>query len=457
MLCIERSRQALAAALTGGRIASIAAVAALATGCSADVARFDSPAFGLTEGGINPTNPTPSEPVRRGGTSAPIMDEAPGPAGSAYPPSASTRQAQQSTRMSPLPESAPAPSAGNGSSVVAALPPAKAPIAQPAAAPAAPQPKGEAVEVNQGDTLYGLAKRHHVSVAELMAVNELKSPHLKPGQKLYLPAGRTASKKPLPRPAAPAPAAAGWNGSYTIRSGDSIYGIARQHKVTAAELQRTNGITDPHKLKPGMVLRVPGTGAAVAAAPSVPAAPAEAPRVVQSATRPSIVNSAPKQVAALEPAARASDAQGTAEPAKPKGTEVAAASPAAMPAGKFRWPVKGRILAGFGARPDGTHNDGVNLAVPLGTEVHAAEAGVVAYAGSELKGYGNLILLRHDNGWVTAYAHNDEVLVKRGDKVRRGQVISKAGKTGTVDQPQLHFELRQGSKPVDPTPHMERK
>ena len=96
------------------------------------------------------------------------------------------------------------------------------------------------------------------------------------------------------------------------------------------------------------------------------------------------------------------------------------------------------------------------MSVPLGTDVHAAEAGVVAYSGSELKGYGNLVLLRHDNGWVTAYAHNDELLVKRGDKVRRGQVIGKAGKTGTVDQPQVHFELRQGSKPVDPTPFMEK-
>ena len=141
----------------------------------------------------------------------------------------------------------------------------------------------------------------------------------------------------------------------------------------------------------------------------------------------------------------------------PKREKVAAA--ASAPAGdtsKLRWPASGKVIAGFGARPDGTHNDGINLSVPLGTEVHAAESGVVAYAGSELKGYGNLVLVRHDNGWVTAYAHNDELLVKRGDKVARGQVIGKAGKTGTVDQPQVHFELRQGSKPVDPTPYMEK-
>ena len=124
--------------------------------------------------------------------------------------------------------------------------------------------------------------------------------------------------------------------------------------------------------------------------------------------------------------------------------------------GRFRWPARGRVIAAFGKRPDGTHNDGINIAVPQGTEIHAAESGRVAYAGNELKGYGNLVLIRHDNGWVSAYAHADQILVKRDDVVRRGQVIAKAGKTGTVDQPQLHFELRQGAKPVDPLPHMER-
>ena len=131
------------------------------------------------------------------------------------------------------------------------------------------------------------------------------------------------------------------------------------------------------------------------------------------------------------------------------------ATAAAAP-GKFRWPARGRVIASFGKRPDGTHNDGINIAIPQGTDVHAAEGGRVAYAGNELKGYGNLVLIRHDNGWVSAYAHADQVLVKRDDIVRRGQVIAKAGKTGTVDQPQLHFELRQGAKPVDPMPHMER-
>jgi murein DD-endopeptidase MepM/ murein hydrolase activator NlpD len=137
------------------------------------------------------------------------------------------------------------------------------------------------------------------------------------------------------------------------------------------------------------------------------------------------------------------------EPAtKPKGQ---ASAP-----GKFRWPAKGRVIASFGPRADRTQNDGINILVPQGTSVVAAEGGTVAYAGSELKGYGNLVLIRHEGNWVSAYAHNETLLVKRGDKVERGQAIAKAGKTGAVDQPQVHFELRQGSKPVDPMPHLEK-
>ena len=129
-------------------------------------------------------------------------------------------------------------------------------------------------------------------------------------------------------------------------------------------------------------------------------------------------------------------------------------TPDPMSGNSFRWPVKGRVIAEFGTRPDGGHNDGIDLAVPQGTAVKAAENGVVAYAGNELKGYGNLVLIRHANNWVSAYANNEELLVKRGDKVSRGQTIAKAGATGSVSRPQVHFELRKGSRPVDPTKYM---
>jgi murein DD-endopeptidase MepM/ murein hydrolase activator NlpD len=237
--------------------------------------------------------------------------------------------------------------------------------------------------------------------------------------------------------AAPVPTA-GWEGRHTLKAGESLYGIARQHGVALAELQRVNGITAPTRVRAGTVLSVPGS------APAGDPAPARAQSAAPgSAGQPRILNppAAERKTAALTD--RSSDA-----------TE-AAGEPGSV-SSRFRWPAHGRLIASFGKRTDGTHNDGINIAVPQGTEIHAAESGRVAYAGDELKGYGNLVLIRHSNGWVSAYAHADQILVKRDDVVRRGQVIAKAGKTGTVDQPQLHFELRQGAKPVDPLPHLEK-
>ncbi len=355
-----------------------------------------------------------------------------------------------------------------------------------------------------GDTLYALSRRHHVSVAELMEVNSLSNPNLHPGQKIYLPAGTTAQTGGYPtqaagypaqspgypaqaagypaRPAAPAvqprqvatvavppsvspSVRAKYDGSYTVHDGESVYSIARQVGVPVAELQRVNGITDSRSVRSGTVLKVPGgagSGASDAVAEAAPQ-PRTQVAVVPPAAQPD------------DPPAAAQPAPGAASPRSPtvinrrneistSGTEVATGTitpPPVQPrasaaAGdKLRWPVQGKVMVAFGQRDDGTHNDGINVSVPQGTPVHAADAGTVAYAGSELKGYGNLVLVRHENGWVTAYAHNEELMVKRGDKVQRGQVIAKAGRTGSVDQPQVHFELRQGSKPVDPLPFLE--
>jgi murein DD-endopeptidase MepM/ murein hydrolase activator NlpD len=455
-------------------------------GCSADVMRLDSPAsLSFNDSGSSMSRPQAS--MSRSGAGAGSLAT---PVGEAYAPPQPS--GGSGARMAALPEPSPAPSYA---------PQTVAPVGRAPRATSAPSPvaataveKGEAVVIKQGDTLFGLSKRHHVSVAELMSVNGLTSPALKPGQTLYLPAGRSAGKKPLTRPtdaasavAAAAPAAsalapptaaqlAKYDGSYTVKKGDSLYGLAIQMKVPFAELQQVNGIADVRKVRPGAVLKVPSSALATlpsGAQPSVatatvepaikvpPAAVAkEVQATVQTTTRPVLLNG-DKSVAAVEPAQSDAGTSGAggAAPTTPveKGPQVAAAGQAGTAvAGKLRWPAKGKVIGSFGPRPDGTHNDGVNLSVPLGTDVHAAEGGTIAYAGSELKGYGNLILVRHDNGWITAYAHNEELLAKRGDKVKRGQVIAKAGKSGQVDAPQVHFELRQGSKPVDPTPFMEK-
>ncbi len=175
-----------------------------------------------------------------------------------------------------------------------------------------------------------------------------------------------------------------------------------------------------------------------------------------SAPRP--LQPQPQQVAALP----------EAQPVKPAPVAPQAAAPAPQPeakapvaepeqtasvssAGDFRWPARGRVIAGFGANGG---NEGINIAVPEGTPVKAAEAGTVTYAGSEVKGYGNLVLVRHENGFVSAYAHNGSLSVKRGEQVKRGQVIATSGQTGNVTSPQLHFEIRKGATPVDPMKHL---
>jgi murein DD-endopeptidase MepM/ murein hydrolase activator NlpD len=451
---------------------ALMAFSVLSAGCSADVTRFDSSSFSLNDPPATASTAPPPPPVRSASDyDNPVSRSSPrGPYG-AGAKGVEMAALPDATPPSPPPATTPAPPA-RGYRPMAAASPVPAPTAVAS---------GETIEVAPGDTLYGLSRKHHVSLAELMAANQLTTPALKPGQKLVLPVPGQASAAAVPaQPRAPrqaaAPAAAPmtppsadvaakYSAAYTVKPGDSLYSISRKNKISLVELEQVNNISDPRKVRPGTVLKVPAGFAGAAAqaeatvAPPAPAATPEPSHAIASSTQPTSILNGNKVAARND---QANDAQPAATPAAPapETAKVAAAAPqAAAQAGdstKLRWPVSGKIIAGFGGRTDGTHNDGVNMSVPLGTEVHAAESGVVAYSGSELKGYGNLVLIRHDNGWVTAYAHNDELMVKRGDKVSRGQVIAKAGKTGTVDQPQVHFELRQGSKPVDPTPFMEK-
>lgn len=347
--------------------------------------------------------------------------------------------------------------------------------------------RGDMIEVRPGDTLYSLSRTHGVSVNALKSANGLTSNDLRPGQQLSVPSANTrppaasvtarppredyetVAVRPVQEPAADAPS--DWNRSYTVQAGDSLYSIARQNGVKLAELERYNGISDSRKVMPGTELKLPGEASTAAAAPSYQAPSYPAPSAARSPS-PGVVRLGETQVppgGSTPQSPTMINGTGLAGPAPERVAKVETntASDAVSPSNsqnstavagfsKLRWPVAGKVVSGFGPRPDGTHNDGVNLAAPMGTDIHAAEGGVVAYAGDELKGYGNLVLLRHENGWVTAYAHADELLVKRGDQIKRGQVIAKTGRTGQVDQPQVHFELRQGQKPVDPTPFMER-
>ena len=133
-----------------------------------------------------------------------------------------------------------------------------------------------------------------------------------------------------------------------------------------------------------------------------------------------------------------------------KGTLAPIGHAADSNAPAFAWPVSGPVISDFGAATNGQRNDGINISAPMDTPIHAAASGTVTYSGNELKAYGNLVLIRHDDGYVTAYAHTDKILVVKGQAVTRGQVIAYSGSSGDVSSPQLHFEIRHDTHPVDP-------
>jgi murein DD-endopeptidase MepM/ murein hydrolase activator NlpD len=306
--------------------------------------------------------------------------------------------------------------------------------------------------VGTSDTLDTLSRRYNVSSAAILQANGYKGPRtLSPGQQLIIPhptavvaAPAVALAPALTAPASRAVAVAAAPTVHVVNHGDTLLSIARRNHVPVGELARANHLEPSAKIRLGMKLTVPGAKTAAIAPAAQPAMaavavpPAAAPAA--PASRMAAAGGAP-QSARLAQATATEDA---ADATPVKATEATGALPT------FRWPVRGKVITSYGAKTNGKSNDGINLAVPEGTPVKAAEDGVVAYSGNELKGYGNLVLVRHSNGYVTAYAHASELLVKRGDTIKRGQIIAKSGQSGEVGSPQLHFEIRKGSSPVDP-------
>jgi murein DD-endopeptidase MepM/ murein hydrolase activator NlpD len=302
--------------------------------------------------------------------------------------------------------------------------------------------------VGTSDTLETLAHRYNVSPAAILQANGYRGPRvLSPGQQLIIPRQSVAMAEPaLAAPASRSVAvAAAAPAIHVVNRGDTLLGIAHRNHIPVAELARANGLAPTATLKLGMKLTVPGAKTAAVAPPTPALQPVAAAQPAAAAAL-----TATKMAAAVpesQQKARLAQSTTTEELSGPSPVKAAEAT-GALPS--FRWPVRGRVITAYGAKTNGKANDGINLAVPEGTPVKAADDGVVAYSGNELKGYGNLVLIRHANGYVTAYAHASELLVKRGDTIRRGQVIAKSGQSGEVASPQLHFEIRKGSSPVDP-------
>ena len=355
------------------------------------------------------------------------------------------------------------------------------------AAHEAPKPAGHwtwnggmPVVVARGDTLDSIARRYSVPAWAILQTNGIREGvAVRPGQRLVIPryvVGEGPSEGPRnemarmepprieaprvePQRVAEAPRAQVSGDIHVVQPGESLIGIARRHGLTLAEIARANHMQVTTRVSIGDRITIPMRGQPRVAEqrpvpmqqamrqpapPRIQTARAEPPRTAPPVENVGSVPVENARVATPEPAPAAA-----AENPVKKAEAVAANK---MP--QFRWPVTGHVIEAFGPRPNGTTNDGINLAVPEGTPIKASEDGVVAYAGNELKGYGNLVLIRHADNFVSAYANASEILVKRGDTVKRGQVIARAGQTGNVSSPQLHFEIRKGSTPVDPKKYL---
>lgn len=330
--------------------------------------------------------------------------------------------------------------------------------------------------VRAGDTLYGVARTLNVPSGDLIRLNGLTPPYmLRTGQVLQLPGGGEGVP---PSAGTTAGAGVGVGGDVAASSRTGVPAAAQHRTVEVQELGPPGTGGGARPASPGGVTAVPlppaqGTGGAVSPAgppPSSPVGsnPAGGRTTAMAIPLPPVSQAppagaqptyqAPSSAPAPSPAPAPSSDYTPPEPSPPPpaATETPASAATSNPAlaprdgGRFQWPVHGTVLSSYGPKEGGLHNDGINIGAPAGTPVVAAEDGVVAYAGNELRGFGNLVLIRHADGWVTAYAHLERAQVEKGAKVSRGQRIGSVGATGNVTSPQLHFEVRRGSKVVDP-------
>jgi murein DD-endopeptidase MepM/ murein hydrolase activator NlpD len=286
------------------------------------------------------------------------------------------------------------------------------------------------IRVQPGDTVESLALKHGVSVQAMIEANALGAvPALTPGQTLVLPV----------------------EPEHVVRQGETLPAIARRYRLDPTALAAENGLTQPYTVRKGQRLRLPAAaGSAAAPTDGSGLTPVVKNAPVAAATRPAVA--AGTDEAGAEAEAQTPETEVTA--ALPSGPALPSA-PAASGKG-FIWPVKGKVISAFGPKDKGMHNDGINIAARKGTAVRAVENGVVAYVGNELRAFGNLVLIKHSGGWVSTYAHAEEILVARGDRVRKGQVIARVGSSGNAREPQLHFELRHGKNAVDPLEYLPR-
>ena len=296
--------------------------------------------------------------------------------------------------------------------------------------------------VVMGDTLYSISNNYNLPMRDIIVLNRLKPPFkLYEGQRLRLPPPQ----------------------EYKVRSGDNLYHVSRLFGVNSSEIARLNNIKPPYIIRAGQVLRLPSVtknirkvegNTVMAKSPAVEKgeilasniSAADAPVTPQAKPQPAVIKDGVPMP------------QNKPQYAKPKNVKVSKVTkkPPKRSSSKFLRPVRGKVLSRYGAKKSGLHNDGINISSPRGTPVKAAENGVVVYAGNALKGSGNLVLVRHERQWMTAYGHLDSISVRKGQVLKRGASLGKVGSTGSVSSPQLHFEVRRGTSALNPSKYMEK-
>ena len=264
--------------------------------------------------------------------------------------------------------------------------------------------------VKKGDTLSEIAEHFDVPMAQIVKLNSLNKPYtLEVGQVIKIGKARY----------------------HLVARGDTLKDVAKDYDVSMQELASANKISRPDKIRVGQKLYMPGASKNTKAQTDV----ASVKTVNKKSAKSNIDKSSSKKRNLARKKSQESE----------EGTAYRLAG-----APKFSWPVRGKIVNGFGAKNGGLYNDGINIAAPEGAPVRASAGGEVVYVGDELEAYGNLIIIKHENGWLTAYAHNKDVAVRRGQKIKAGEQIATVGRSGKVASPQLHFAVRKGREAVNP-------
>lgn len=329
------------------------------------------------------------------------------------------------------------------------------------------------ITVKSGDNLYKISKQYGVGIRELIELNNLRPPYLlNPSQVLKLPKAKF----------------------HVVGEGDTLYAVSRSYGVDLSRLIHVNDLQEPYIIKVGAKLRIPSstesyqylaqktedssnkqkTGVIASVVEKdlnkLKEKKATPQYILPNEVKPERINGGTElssKSEAIIPRLRPNDnprpnlKPGTVLASSPKvkyqkASYKSSFSRTPTPSSGFSWPARGTIISRFGPKKGGLYNDGINIRASEGSSIFASDNGEVVYAGNELRGYGNLVLLKHSNGYVTAYAHARDILVRKGDVVKKGEKIASVGNTGHVSVPQLHFSIRKGRKAINPQSYLPR-